>query len=192
MKISTSIIALVLLLAQACGTGTQQRYFDYSGKDGCTPPNIGHRLGGDISSFSDNSIEGLHGIASRQDSACFKNWELDLSEWNGNVFLSHDAIESDDEAASLVSFAEFENAFQTITAIKPIIIDLKYISSDTAFSQIISLSHEIRSHHEPDVWFVVSTENVEVLNKICSFVAGGFDVMLYRRGGYHCARKNDN
>jgi hypothetical protein len=190
MKILTKEIVLAVLLLHFGGVAhSQERYFDYSGDDGCSPANIGHRLGGDFEQFESNSIEGMKGIASKQESLCFKNWEFDLSEWQGELFLSHDAIESSAQRSSLVSLTEFESEFRSIKATRPIVIDLKHISSLSALEKLVPFARNIRSTQKPEVWFLVSPDNISVLDKICSLVSGEFDVMLYRRGGEYCGRQ---
>ena len=179
-----------MLLSSAAGTThAQQRYFDYSGKDGCSPANIGHRLGGDLDEFSNNSIAGMNYIANKQDSHCFKNWEFDLSEWQGELYLSHDAITDKEQIHSLVSLQEFESAFSTIKVTKPIIIDMKAISSKAALEKAVTFARNIRSTQESDIWFLASPDNTLVLTKICRLISGEFDVMLYLRGGEYCGRK---
>jgi hypothetical protein len=183
-----TIIPTILLLSIAATAQSQQRYFDYSGKDGCSPANIGHRLGGDLDEFSHNSIEGMNNIAPKQDSHCFKNWEFDLSEWQGKLYLSHDAIKNTEQTQSLVSLQEFESAFSSIKVTKPIVIDLKAITSKTALEKAVTFARNVRSNQESDIWFLVSPENTPVLTNICPLVSGEFDVMLYRRGGEYCGR----
>jgi hypothetical protein len=179
----------IILLSAAIYAHSQDRYFDYSGKDGCSPANIGHRLGGDLDEFSNNSLEGMNYIATKQDSHCFKNWEFDLSEWKGNLYLSHDAITSKEQTKSLVTLHEFEIAFTAIKATKPIVIDMKAITSETALIKAVTFARNMRSTHEPDIWFLVSPDNEPVLTRICPLVSGVFDVMLYRRGGEYCGHK---
>ena len=80
-----------ILLAAGCAGSSDPRYFDYSGSDGCSPPNIGHRLGGDLDGLADNSLQGLRAIVDQQSSHCFKNWEFDLTESADGLVLLHDS-----------------------------------------------------------------------------------------------------
>lgn len=185
MKSLTTITLLFFVIGAAY---SQQRYFDYSGADGCSPANIGHRLGGDLAEYSSNSIEGMRYIVSKQDSPCFKNWEFDLSEWQGDLFLSHDALKNTEHANSVVSLHDFEAAFISVNTTKPIVIDLKKISSREALEKIVIFAKNLRLTLKPDIWFLVSPDNTAVLNQICPLVSGEFDVMLYRRGGEYCGR----
>ena len=189
MKALAKILALAIPLFHFVEpVYSQQRYFDYSGDDGCSPANIGHRLGGDLDNFEDNTIEGMRAITSKQSSTCFKNWEFDLSEWKGALFLSHDPIVSDNQISSLVSLTEFESAFKSVEVSKPIVIDLKYISTQVALEKIVPFVRNIRATQKQEVWFLVHPENVPALSEICPMISGEFDVMLYRRGGEYCGQ----
>jgi hypothetical protein len=189
MNYILNTFAFIVLSSSTIATAhSQQRYFDYSGKDGCSPANIGHRLGGDLDEFTHNSIEGMRAIASKQESHCFKNWEFDLSEWQGKLYLSHDAIKNTEQTHSLVSLQEFESSFSSVKAIKPIVIDLKSITSKAALEKVVTFARNVRSTQNPDIWFLVSPDNTPVLTKICPLASGEFDVMLYRRGGEYCGK----
>lgn len=134
----TAFVTLMCFFLNGCSESTAPRYFDYSGKDGCTPPNIGHRLGGDLEQYKDNSIEGLHGIESQQNSSCFKNWEFDLTESGEGLVLlnfsqysgsSVSRLTLDELPDGVVVVSQLLREFSRINVSKPIIIDLKEIKS---------------------------------------------------------------
>jgi|GEM_PF-3833559 len=95
MKYSRSIkIILLALISFQFGCSPKEgypegRYFDYSGKDGCNPANIGHMLGGDLEGLENNKIESIKQIAGMQDSKCFKHWEFDVTPSSNGLVLMH-------------------------------------------------------------------------------------------------------
>ena len=189
------VISILLVAACTVNRPPPQRYFDYSGADGCNPPNIGHRLGGDIGNFPPNSIEGMRAIESRQDSKCFKNWEFDLNQAKDGVVLFHDnsfqgraviGLSVSELPMGTLDTKVFAVEFAKLNIVKPVIIDIKNILNPSCWVTAIELARSIRSGHQVDVWFTTSSQQAKRMTGICSVIAGEFDIMLYRQGGRLC------
>jgi hypothetical protein len=189
----------IILVAVLIGCGKQNnyndRYFDYSGEDGCIPPNIGHALGGDLPDHMQNSLEGMNAIADLQSSRCFKNWELDLNQSQDYVVLSHDGIiegvaletiETKELPTPIVSLDAFVSAFVKLKLSKPLIFDIKNVSNPEFWPELRQAARKIRDFGGIPVWFTLSEEASESHVGICSFMNGEFDVMLYPREGPMC------
>ncbi|MFT4613026.1 MAG: hypothetical protein ACI9NT_000160 [Bacteroidia bacterium] len=192
--LTCTVAACALLVG--CSSSPGPRYFDYSGADGCSPPNIGHRLGGDLDQYSDNSLEGLLGIAHMQRSPCFKNWEFDLTESADGLVLRHDsqynglsvsALSLEDLPKATVSASQLLKAFSLRVATKPIIIDLKTLKTLPGLRQAKNIAEQLSATQTVDVWFIASKENTERGPDLCSVLGADFEVLLYSQGGPYCS-----
>jgi hypothetical protein len=191
---AASAFSIVLMACQA-ENEFPDRYFDYSGADGCAPPNIGHALGGDLPGYAKNSLEGMTAIADQQSSDCFKNWEADLYQSADVIVLSHD---SDNEGRPLVSMTrnelpdekvtldEFTAAFVKLNLRKPLILDIKNVSNPSLWPALKQAARSIKGEGQIPVWFIIDGEAADAHAGICEFMAGEFDIMLYRQGGPLC------
>jgi hypothetical protein len=185
---AASAFSLVLV---ACQTGNEfpDRYFDYSGADGCSPPNIGHGLGGDLPGYEKNSLEGMTAISDRQSSACFKNWEVDLNQSADVIVLSHDSIYEGRHLESItrnelpdeiVTLGEFTSAFVEINLTKPLIMDIKNVSNPSLWPELKQAARSIKEEGKIQVWFIIDGVATDAHTGICEFMEGEFDIMLYR------------
>lgn len=191
---AASVFSLVLI---ACQTENDfpDRYFDYSGADGCSPPNIGHALGGDLPGYMQNSLEGMAAIADRQSSDCFKNWEADLNQSADVIVLSHDSVNASRRLESiprnelpdeLVTLGEFTSVFVKLKPQKPLILDIKNVSNPKLWPELKQAARSIKQEGNVQVWFIIDAEAADAHSGICEFMGGEFDIMLYRQGGPLC------
>jgi hypothetical protein len=191
------LVFAVLLLITSCiaDRGLSKRYFDYSAQDGCNPPNIGHRLGGDFEIFPDNSAQGMRGISGMQKSTCFKHWELDVNQALDAIVLLHDSVYRGTPVIKLrkselpdntLDITEFVEQFSQMSIIKPVIIDLKYMPKNNSWVKVKQVAESIKNQHQVAVWFITSKHQVSNMEGICSVMNGEFDIMLYGRGGKLC------
>ena len=171
------------------------RYFDYSGKDGCSPPNIGHGLGGDLPGNARNTIEGMMAISSMQSSECFKNWEVDLNQAADVIVLSHDStfggrdlglLSRDQLPEGISTLDEFASALVKLDLQKPLILDIKKVSNPDLWPEMRKAARTIKQHGKIPVWFTIDDIVADAHAGICAFLNGEFEVMLYRRGGPLC------
>lgn len=190
--VSTTLACLMLC---GCASIPDPRYFDYSGSDGCSPSNLGHRLGGDLEQYSDNSLAGLRGIESLQGSPCFKNWEFDLTESADGLVLRNQsdhmglpvsAFSIDNLPRGTVTASQLVREFSRVTAIKPIVIDLKKINSLQAMKEAKSVATQLALTQQTDIWFIASKLNASRMPQPCELLGGDFDLLLYSRGGDYC------
>ena len=187
----SSLIFLSGCVSQNSYTST---YFDYSGKDGCAPANIGHRLGGDLEKYSSNTLEGMHGIAPLQESKCFKNWEFDVNQTADIIILRHDSTYNNipllniksEKISNALSLTEFVLAFDPIDVKKPVVIDLKSEISAFDWVLLIESARRIREKHKVPIWFIISQKLTGGSADTCQQVGGEFDILLYRKGGPLC------
>ena len=188
---------LLAIILGACQTKNDypNRYFDYSGKDGCSPPNIGHGLGGDLPGFARNSIEGMMAISSMQSSDCFKNWEVDLNQAVDVIVLSHDSAFGDRDLGSLSrdqlpegisTLDEFTSALLKLDLQKPLILDIKKVSNPDLWPEMRKAARTIKERGKISVWFIIDGNDADAHAGICDFLNGEFEVMLYRKGGPLC------
>lgn len=194
-KMQKSLVALVCLLMIGCSESNDPRYFDYSGNDGCSPPNIGHRLGGDLEKYSDNSIEGLRGIEGQQQSRCFKNWEFDLTESADGLVLLNSSnynglavadLSVSDLPDGVVPPSQLISEFSRIVAIKPVVIDLKVIRSPQALRDAKRVAENLAASQDVEIWFIASEDNARQMPEVCAVLGADFDLLLYSRGGIYC------
>jgi hypothetical protein len=171
------------------------RYFDYSGKDGCSPPNIGHGLGGDLPGNAPNTLEGMMAISSMQSSDCFKNWEVDLNQAADVIVLSHDStfggrdlglLSRDQLPEGISTLDEFASALVKLDLQKPLILDIKKVSNPDLWPEMRKAARTIKQHGKIPVWFTIDDIVADAHAGICAFLNGEFEVMLYRRGGPLC------
>lgn len=195
IRIAFSAVLLTLLCSCQSLHSYDSRYFDYSGKDGCTPPNIGHRLGGDVGEFGDNTVEGLLGIAPLQRSNCFKNWEFDLNQALDSLVLFHDSahngkdislLRRDELPEKTIDIDELSTAIQQIEMTKPVIIDLKTIRAANHWYRIRDLADQISKEQGVGVWFITSMENAKQMTGFCDIIRGRYQLLLYNQGGQFC------
>jgi hypothetical protein len=188
-------VPLFLLIIGCSSKSDDPRYFDYSGADGCVPPNIGHRLGGDLPDNADNSIEGIHVIQDLQSSRCFKNWEFDLNESASGLVLMNSSEYNgfaiadqtlDQLPSEVVTAAQLTSAFSEIRVTKPIIIDLKTIKTPRGVQEAKDVAQKLLKQQAVDIWFISSKENASVMPDICRVLGRDFDLLLYDRGGSYC------
>ena len=204
MKTIKNRSVLILMLAAsifmtACNSKENypaNRYFDYSGLDGCSPANIGHMLGGDLKGVANNSLNGMKYITSMQDLKCFKHWEFDVTPTSDDLVLRHDFLFNFQFVSTLtkaelpkdtVSLEVFVEAFKEISVIKPLMIDLKSVSRKSDFVKLKKAASDIRRAHNIDIWFITDQISALRMEGVCEVMAGEFDVMLYMKGGRLCA-----
>ena len=189
------IIFFLLFLVTGCSKqfNYTSTYFDYSGSDGCIPANIGHRLGGDLTEYGDNTLEGMNGIEKKQGSKCFKNWEFDVNQTANNISLWHDKthngvplIQIDSEKLDTPTLEDFVLAFDELKVIRPVVIDLKTELPLLDWPKLIKAARSIRKQHRVPVWFLVSPILGNENQKVCKLINKEFDILLYRRGGNLC------
>ena len=189
------ILIVLLLVVTGCSKpfNYTSTYFDYSGNDGCMPANIGHRLGGDLAEYRDNTLEGMYGIEKEQDSICFKNWEFDVNQTANNISLWHDKthngvplIKVNSEKLDAPTLEEFVLAFDDLNVIRPVVIDLKTELRLLDWLKLIKAARHIREQHKVPVWFLVSPNLGSKNKKVCKLINKEFDILLYRRGGNLC------
>ena len=191
------IITITFLLFAIAGCSNQftytSTYFDYSGKDGCTPANIGHWLGGDLPGYASNTLEGMRAIESKQSSNCFKNWEFDVNQTADDIILWHDStynnvplINTGTEKFEAPTLKEFVLAFESLNVTKPVVIDLKTEIAELDWHKLLEAARSIRNQHEVPVWFLISPNLASNSLEVCGMVDQEFDILLYRRGGRVC------
>ena len=191
------IITFLALVISACSSMDEypNRYFDYSGKDGCKPANIGHRLGGDLPEYGPNTLEGMYAIESMQKDRCFKNWEFDINQSKDSVVLAHDMhisnvaliyIETSNLPDGMITLDKFISSFASLNVTKPVVFDIKNIPDQRYWPSLLNSAVAIKNQHGVDVWFIMSSEVSEKHQGFCQLVNDSFDVMLYSRGGYLC------
>ncbi len=161
---------LLAIILGACQTKNDypNRYFDYSGKDGCSPPNIGHGLGGDLPGYARNSIEGMMAISSMQSSHCFKNWEVDLSQAADVIVLSHDSVfggrhlgslSRDQLPKKIFTLDEFAAALVQLDLQKPLILDIKKVSNPDLWPEMRKAARMIKEQGKIPVWFIIDSHD---------------------------------
>ena len=173
------------------------RYFDYSGSDGCKPPNIGHMLGGDLEGFENNKIESMKHIASMQDSDCFKHWELDVTSASDGLVLMHDIwfgfnLTSNVKTSDLAvdSLQDFVAAFEQVNVTKPLMIDIKTVTNKNHLIELKAAAEKIQEKHNVDIWFITDQVSAFFMPEVCNVLGSDFDVMLYFKGGRLCSKIN--
>lgn len=192
--LAASVLSLVLI---ACQTKNEypHRYFDYSGVDGCAPPNIGHALGGDLPGYEKNSLQGMMAISGKQSSACFKNWEVDLTQSADEIVLGHDpkignkrldSIARNELPYEMVTLTEFTSAFLKLDLRKPLIFDIKNVTNPGLWPQLKQAARSIKEKGNIEVWFIIEGGVADAHTGICDFMGREFDIMLYRQGGPLC------
>lgn len=124
MRYASYLLILGLsMLFSGCVSTASFSYadIDYSGKDGCQPFNIGHRLGGDLPGDTDNSLQAMIAVAPLQDQSCFKYWEFDVAQTDDSLMLWHDLrigetllmnLSSDQLPGYAPSLQQFEDSFR--------------------------------------------------------------------------------
>lgn len=188
------LTAAFLVLSCSSQFNYTSTYFDYSGNDGCSPANIGHWLGGDLPEYSGNTLEGMRGIESMQSSRCFKNWEFDVNQTEDSLVLWHDSVHNNvpllntkaKDLPNAPGLSQFVDAFEDIDVVKPVVIDLKTEITALDWEELLRTARTIREKHEVPVWFLISPHLAKNSSQPCAFIAGEFDVLLYRRGGPLC------
>ena len=191
------IFIFLALVISSCSSVDEypNRYFDYSGKDGCKPANIGHRLGGDLPEYGPNSLEGMYALESMQKERCFKNWEFDINQSKDSVVLAHDmhidnvdliSVEANNLPDGIITLDKFISSFASLNVTKPVVFDIKNIPDQRYWPSLLSSAVAIKNQHGVDVWFIMSSEVSEKHQGFCQIVNDRFDVMLYRRGGHLC------
>ncbi|WP_432474425.1 hypothetical protein [Amphritea sp. HPY] len=198
MRCAGSLLILTLtMLFSGCASTTSFSYadIDYSGKDGCQPFNIGHRLGGDLPGNTDNSLQAMIAVAPLQDQPCFKYWEFDVGQTEDSLMLWHDLrigetllmnLSSDRLPGYAPSLQQFEDSFHWLRVIRPVVIDLKLITDQRRWPRLRQLARNIRDQHDVPVWFITETAFVEVYTDLCDMLKGEFDIRLYGGKGDFC------
>lgn len=190
------LIFLSIIFLMACNPRENyppDRYFDYSGKDACAPPNIGHMLGGDMEGLENNRLTSMHHIASMQGSNCFKHWEFDVTPSANGLVLMHDIwygfqftsrLKKEDLPAD--SLADFLEAFHALDISKPLMIDLKTVTEKDDLLELKDAALAIKNKHDIDVWFITDHISALFMKDACDILGKEFDIMLYFKGGKLC------
>ncbi len=199
VKLSFQLIVVLLVclapLHSVSAEWITARYFNTSGSDGCDPGNIGHRLGGDLEAYEDNTLSGMVGVERMQASRCFKAWETDLHQGTDAVLLSHDPVyrgyqvnrlRADDLPEGLVTLSEFTEAFLRLDLTRPLILDIKDVSNHVLWEQLRNAARTIESEGGIPVWFLISDAAADAHQGLCDFLNGEFEILLYGRKGSLC------
>lgn len=118
-----------------------------------------------------------------------------MAESGDGLVLIHDPSHNGIPVASLsnsdlpervVTASELMAGFSKISAIKPIIIDLKSLHSEQGARDAKRLATHLRDSQDVDIWFIASLESAKRMPEICNIIGTEFDLLLYNRGGMFC------
>jgi len=157
---------LLLLILISCGKPVEE--YQPSIKDnlldenGNCIVNIGHRIGGDLREFEDNTIKGFLGILDYENHECFKIVEFDIVSAKDDIVLNHDKTykgkvvsknNSYDLGLDLLRDLLFEIEASKID--KKIFFDFKHVN-ETHQKEILSLAIVLSSNFR--VFFITHEE----------------------------------